>query len=248
MKYRKIVKGIFLSRPNRFIALVLINKGDGAGPEEERVHVKNTGRCKELLVEGCTVFLEESDKAERKTKYDLVAVEKKCDKNSLLINMDSQAPNKAASEWIESPAFLEALPFIKKLTFVKAEYVSGKSRFDFYLEYESREGKSEKMYLEVKGVTLEKNGLAMFPDAPTLRGLKHVKELTQIVKEKRGRAAVLFVIQMKGVNRFSPNRETHEDFANALVQAQKDGVLLLARDCIITPDSMTIDQDIFIQL
>ena len=226
MKYSKIISGEFKSRPNRFIAKVIING------IEETVHVKNTGRCKELLIEGCKVYLSESDNKERKTKYDLIAVEKvKETGEKILINMDSQAPNDVAYEWLKTE-------FFKKGTNIRREVKFGDSRFDLYAENEE-----EKAFIEVKGVTLEKDGVALFPDAPTLRGVKHINELIK-AKECGFSAYILFVVQMKGVHTFLPNAETHPEFAKVLKNAYDKGVNILVYDCIVTPDSLKIDSEI----
>lgn len=231
MKYKNIVQGKFINRPNRFIANVEI---DG---EVETVHVKNTGRCKELLVSGATVYLEKVSESSRKTKYDLVAVIKEIkNEKPLLINMDSQAPNAAAAEWIKG--------IVSKLDdsteyAVRTEVKYGNSRFDLFVEH-SVAGETKKTFIEVKGVTLEENGVALFPDAPTERGIKHIRELEKCVKEGN-EAYILFVIQMKGMTEFRPNEQTHKEFADALRHAAKAGVKIIARDCIVTPDSMEID-------
>lgn len=222
MNYNSIKKGRFLNRPNRFTAQVEI---DG---EEHIVHVKNTGRCKELLVPGATVFLEKSSNPLRKTQYDLIAVYK----GKVLINMDSQAPNKAVGEWIKNGGLLE------NPTIIKPETKYGDSRLDFYIENES-----EKMYAEVKGVTLEIDGTAKFPDAPTERGRKHLGELIK-AKQNGYRSAVIFVIQMKGCGCFTPNTQRDSAFAKELKRAAENGVEIIAVDCIITPDSITIDERI----
>ena len=226
MRYKNIKEGIFLSRPNRFIANVLV---DG---EEHICHVKNTGRCKELLIKGAKVFLEESDKPERKTKYDLVAVYK----GERLINMDSQIPNKAFYEWAEKGEFIE------DITYIKPEYKYGNSRFDFYIETEK-----EKILLEVKGVTLEEDGVVMFPDAPTERGIKHIKELIKCTEEGF-EAYIVFVIQMDNVKYFTPNRKTHKAFADALSEAEKCGVNVVSVDCKVTKDSMEINDFVEVRL
>ncbi len=226
MKYREIVEGRFVARPNRFIAKVLI---DGA---VETVHVKNTGRCRELLVPDARVYLEVSDNPARKTKYDLVAVEKVTDRGVLLINMDSQIPNAAAGEWLKNCGmFSEDAVIMREKTF-------GKSRFDFYIEDGNR-----KAFVEVKGVTLEHSGVTMFPDAPTERGVKHINELVTCV-ESGYEAYILFVIQMKGVTCFRPHDEMHPEFGAALRNAAENGVKILARDCVATPDSMVVDGEI----
>ena len=193
-------------------------------------HVKNTGRCRELLVEGARVYLEESSNPERKTKYDLIAVEK----GELLINMDSQAPNKAAAEYI--PTLLPGL------TLLRPETRFGNSRFDFYAE-----AQGERWFIEVKGVTLEQEGVALFPDAPTSRGAKHLRELCACM-DQGYRACVLFLIQMRGVHRFMPNGATDPVFAKALAEAAEQGVLIEAVDCLVTPDSMRVHEKIPVKL
>lgn len=219
MKYTNIVGGTFISRPNRFIAKVNI---DGM---EHTVHVKNTGRCKELLVPGCTVFLEKSDNPNRKTLYDLVAVVK----GDRVINMDSQAPNTVFAQWVK-----KQLP----TAFIKREHTYKDSRFDCYIETET-----DKIFVEVKGVTLEENGCVRFPDAPTERGIKHIKGLVDAV-ENGYKAAVFFVIQMEDVISFSPNYETQPQFGRALKDAEKAGVKILAYSCKVTPDSLEIDKPV----
>lgn len=220
MRYENVVKGRFLSRPNRFIANVEV------GGEETVCHVKNTGRCKELLLPNAVVYLQKSDNPARKTGFDLIAAEK----GELLINMDSAAPNKAAGEYLKKSFGGKA--------FIKAEKTYGRSRIDFYAE-----SGDDKWLIEVKGVTLEKNGRAMFPDAPTERGVKHLKELTAAVKEGY-RCMALFVIQMKGVKAFMPNDITHPEFGKALREAHKAGVIIRAVDCLVKADSMDIDKEV----
>lgn len=219
MRYEIVKKATFLTRPNRFIAKVEL---DG---REETVHVKNTGRCRELLVPGCTVYLERSGNPARKTAFDLIAVEK----GDLLINMDSQAPNKVFAEWAAAGGFRP------NLTLLRPETTWGSSRFDFYWE-----AGEEKGFVEVKGCTLEEQGLAMFPDAPTERGVKHLRELAQAAKAGYS-CAVCFVLQMKGCHSFCPNAVTHPEFAEALRSAAEDGVCILAMDCVVTPESLAID-------
>ena len=231
MKYNRIVSGTFLQRPNRFIAHVRING------KEEICHVKNTGRCRELLIQGCTVYCSVSDNPQRKTKYDLIAVEKRVEGRTLLVNMDSQAPNAAVKEWLASGAS----PF-GKISYMKPEYKYGNSRFDFYLECSKR-----KIFLEVKGVTLEDNGVVLFPDAPTERGVKHVRELIQCHAEGF-ETYVLFVVQMERALFFTPNRKTHPQFADALQEARQTGVQLLAYTCKVTPDEMKIEKPTEIRL
>lgn len=224
MEYKNIVKGSFISRPNRFVAEVQING------EIQICHVKNTGRCRELLLNGSTVLLEKSDNPNRRTKYDLVAVYK----GGRLINMDSFAPNLAAGE------FLPVL--FPGLTCVKPEYRHQNSRFDFYFEHDGK-----KAFLEVKGVTLEENGVVKFPDAPTERGIKHLNELAQCVQQGF-EAYVLFVIQMEGAEYFTPNYQTHRKFGEALIHAQKAGVQILAYDCIVTENTMKLNKPVEIRL
>ncbi|MBE6632147.1 MAG: DNA/RNA nuclease SfsA [Ruminococcaceae bacterium] len=226
MKYENIKEAIFISRPNRFVAEVDIEG------EIKTVHVKNTGRCRELLVHGAKVYLYRSDSPLRKTEYDLVAVQKKReDGSSIIINIDSQIPNAVALEWF----FSGNSPFSKD-SLIKREVGYGNSRFDFYIESEG-----EKIFLEVKGVTLENNGVAMFPDAPTERGVKHLREL--ITAKRSGyEAYVLFIIQMKGIRYFTPNTETHAEFAELLKKANTQGVHILAVDCKVEKDSITADK------
>lgn len=226
MKYGKITAGRFISRPNRFIARVEV---DG---EVQTVHVKNTGRCRELLVPDARVYLEVSDNPARKTKYDLIAVEKVKESGILLVNMDSQIPNSAAGEWLKNCGLFS------KNAVIMREKTFGKSRFDFYIEDGDR-----KAFLEVKGVTLEFDGVAMFPDAPTERGVKHINELASCT-DKGYEAYILFVIQMKGMKCFRPHDAMHPEFGEALRNAKKKGVRILARDCVVTPDSMTVDGEV----
>lgn len=231
MKYNNTVIGKFISRPNRFIAKVEI---DGA---TETVHVKNTGRCKELLVPDCTVYLSVSENTERKTKYDLIAVEKIRDNGEmLLVNMDSQIPNAVAEEWLREGGLFG------KDTVIRREVKFGNSRFDLYIEQGSR-----KIFLEVKGVTLEKDGIAMFPDAPTERGIKQINELVSCLDEGY-EAYILFVIQMKDITLFRPNDETHKAFGDALRLAKEAGVNIIAVCCDITPDSISIVSEVPVEL
>lgn len=226
MKYEKVEKGYFLERPNRFIAKVV------TGNRVETVHVKNTGRCRELLVRNAPVFLEKSSNPARSTGWDLIAVKK----GERMINMDSQAPNRAAEEW------LRAGGLFPKVGLVRPETVYGRSRFDFYIETED-----EKIFMEVKGVTLEEDGVVMFPDAPSERAVKHVEELVAARREGY-RAVLMFVIQMEGVKYFTPNRRTDARFAEALLKAEKEGVEILACDCRVTPDSMRIREKVSVVL
>ena len=225
MKYKNMVPGIFQDRPNRFIAHVEI---DG---QLEVVHVKNTGRCRELLPVGAEVWCEVSDNPNRKTKFDLVTVRK----GHRLINMDSQAPNKAAGEWLLAGGLGE----IQNL---KAETFHEDSRFDFSFEKDGR-----KCFLEVKGVTLENDGICAFPDAPTERGAKHLKGLCKLAQNGYG-AYVLFVIQMADVKYLHPNDVTDPKFGTALREAAANGVQVLAVDCHVTEDTMEIRNPVPVRL
>ena len=223
MQYRAVKKAVFLSRPNRFIARVAL---EGA---EETVHVKNTGRCRELLVPGAAVYLSEGSNPARKTRFDLVAVEKaRPGRPPLLVNMDAQAPNAVFREWAEGGGFVPGL------TLLRPETTWGRSRFDFYWEAGARKG-----FVEVKGVTLEEGGHARFPDAPTQRGVKHLEELIAC-QEEGYEAAVCFVIQMAGMGDFAPNDVTHPAFGAALRRAAEAGVRVLAMECAVTPDTLTV--------
>lgn len=229
MEYHKIVEGTFLSRPNRFIAHVEV---DGV---QEVCHVKNTGRCRELLVPGCTVCLEESDNPARKTRFDLVAVKKERPQGALLINMDSQAPNKVFGEW--------AQPHLRPdLTLLRPETKFGNSRFDFYWESTSGRG-----FVEVKGVTLEDDGVVRFPDAPTERGVKHIEELIQ-AKKAGYEAAICFIVQMEGMRWVEPNDVTHPAFGAALRKAAKSGVEVMALECAVTPSTLRVVRSLPVQL
>ena len=222
MKYTNILPAKFIKRHNRFVAEVLL------GNEAVLCHVKNTGRCRELLQEGVTVYLEKAENPARKYQYSLIAVEK----GERLVNMDSSAPNKAVYEWLKKGEYF------KDITLIKPESTYGNSRFDFYFEYGNK-----KAFLEVKGVTLEKDGAVFFPDAPTARGTKHLKELCECVK-CGFEAYALFVIQMKDVTHFSPNDETDPVFAEALRNAYRSGVHILAYDCHVTEDEMVIKDSV----
>lgn len=224
MNYDAVVAGRFLARPNRFIAYVEV------GGEEIVAHVKNTGRCRELLIPGTTVYLQDwgEEHPGRKTRYDVIAVAK----GSLLVNMDAQAPNKVFAEWAQSGRFVEGL------TLLRPEVKWGNSRFDFCWEVGERRG-----FTEVKGVTLEDNGHARFPDAPTRRGVKHLEELI-LAKEAGYEAAVCFVLQMEGMRRFSPNDVTHPAFGDALRRAAQAGVRLLAVECHVTPETLDITKEV----
>lgn len=224
MKYGKIVHGRLERKVNRFIAEVLIN-----GIKEE-VHIKNTGRLKELLKPDTKVLQELSDNPNRKTKFSLIAA----DKNGSWVNIDSQAPNAVAFEALKAGEIAE----FGLVQTVKREVTFGDSRFDLYFEKDNQKG-----FIEVKGVTLEKNGIALFPDAPTSRGTKHVLELIKAVQEGYT-AAILFVVQMKGCSSFAPNIEMDNGFADALLQASRQGVQILAYDSIVKEDELILDQPI----
>ncbi len=221
MKYRNIIKGTFIDRPNRFIANVTV---DGV---TERVHVKNTGRCKELLLPGSTVWLEVPENQNRKTKYDLIAVRKD---TGLLVNIDSQAPNKVIREWLESQNF----------DLIRPEYTYGESRLDFYMERGQ-----EKWLIEVKGCTLEIDGVGYFPDAPTDRGVKHIYELIRAAEEGY-HTALVFAIQMDGITDVKPNIATHPAFGEALTDAEMAGVKILPLPCHVEEDGLTVVSDIII--
>ncbi len=216
-----MTKGKFLSRPNRFIALVDI------GGEIVTVHVKNTGRCKELLTDNATVYLAAAENPTRKTPYDLVAVEKiKPDGTAMIVNMDSQAANSIAAEYLSISGLFPANATYRR------EVTHGRSRFDFCVNNADEQGNTA--YLEVKGCTLERDGIAYFPDAPTERGVKHIKELTALARAGTP-ACILFIIQMKGVTTLHPNDETHREFGDALREARDAGVRILAVDCVVKP-------------
>ena len=225
MQYENMVPGVFLARPNRFIAHVEI---DG---QMEICHVKNTGRCRELLTPGAKVWCQRSGNPNRKTKYDLITVKK----GDRLINMDSQAPNTAAKEWLLSGGLGE-------ISDLKAEYTHGDSRFDFSFLMEGK-----RCFLEVKGVTLEDDGVCAFPDAPTERGVKHLKGLTQAAKDGYG-AFVLFVIQMADVKYLRPHDERDPAFGAALREAAENGVTVMAMDCGVTEDTMQIRLPVLVRL
>ncbi len=225
MRYENMVRGEFLAQPNRFIAHVRI---DG---REEICHVKNTGRCRELLIPGATVWCQHWDNPNRKTKFDLIAVQK----GERLINMDSQAPNMAAKAWLLSGG-------LGQIEELKGEYTHGDSRFDFSFLKDGR-----RCFLEVKGVTLEHDGICAFPDAPTERGAKHLRGLKQAVQEGFG-AYVLFVIQMVEVLHVHPNDATDPAFGKALREAAAAGVQVRAMDCAVTPDTMEIRKSVPVKL
>ncbi len=226
MKYKNIVEGEFISRPNRFIANVEI---DG---KEEVVHVKNTGRCKELLIDGAKVYLEVSSNTNRKTKYDLIAVEKITETGVLLINMDSQIPNDVAGEYLKNCGLFSVNAIFKR------EVTYSKSRFDYYVEDGER-----KAFIEVKGVTLENDGVVSFPDAPTKRGVKHIEEFIK-AKNDGYEAYILFIIQMSPVKLFKPNDLTHKAFGDALRSAAENGVEIIAVDCKITENSIEFNKNV----
>lgn len=222
MNYKNTLKGTFIERPNRFIAYVDIEGN------RETVHVKNTGRCKELLLPGSTVVLDKSDNPDRKTKYDLVSVWK--DKLGW-VNIDSQAPNKIAGEWLESQGY----------SVIKPEYKYGSSRIDFYME-KWVDGRLKRYLMEVKGCTLEIDGVGYFPDAPTERGIKHIKEL--IKAKKDGYEAMLaFVIQMNGIREVRANYETHPEFGEVLKEAKRSGVCVVMLPCEVTENQIAV-QDV----
>ena len=225
MKYDNMVAGTFLARPNRFIAHVQI---DG---QVEICHVKNTGRCRELLVPGCRVYCQRSGNPSRKTKFDLIAVQK----GERLINMDSQAPNRAAYEWLAAGGLGE-------LSELKPEVKQGDSRFDFAFTKDGRQ-----CFLEVKGCTLEHDGVCAFPDAPTQRGAKHIRGLTRLVQEGYG-AYILFVIQMADVKYIRPHDETDPEFGRALREAAANGVQVLAMDCAVEVDAMEVRLPVLVKL
>lgn len=257
MKYQHTVWGTFISRPNRFIAKVMING------REETCHVKNTGRCRELLIPGARLILEyhpDAGAAGRKTSYDVIGVCKKHAGNrneDLLINMDSQAPNAAAWEWVLSGGLAKALcrpgitsgpqqaitPVLQpEITQIRREVTYGSSRFDLAFLLDGHQA-----FMEVKGVTLERQGIAAFPDAPTQRGVKHLEEMAAASRQGIP-CFLLLVIQMKGITSFRPNMETHPEFGYALAQAKKAGVTILAYDCLVTETGMTIHQPVPVDL
>jgi sugar fermentation stimulation protein A len=230
MKYDSVVPATFISRPNRFIAHVKLE--NSSQNDIEVVHVKNTGRCKELLISGCRVYLEKSKNPNRKTKYDLIAVEKIYPENSenpnkkLLVNMDSQLPNKVAHEWLQTQGY----------SFIKPEFSFGKSRIDFYMEKDDK-----KFLMEVKGCTLEIDGIGYFPDAPTERGVKHLEEL--ILASQQGyNCKIAFVIQMEGITEVRGNATTHPEFATTLQKAKDAGVEILFLCCRVMLDEVFVDK------
>lgn len=226
MKYLNMEQAVFKERPNRFIAYVETERG------KEICHVKNTGRCRELLTPDAVIYVQRNDDPKRKTKLDLIGVEK----GNYLINMDSQAPNAAVKEWLQKEnLFSEQAKIYPERTY-------GESRFDFYIEDGER-----RIFMEVKGVTLEENGVCRFPDAPTERGVKHIKELIRCKKEGY-EAYILFVIQMSPVKYLEPNDRTHKAFGDALREAALEGVQVLARDCRIEKDRIEIMNEVEVRL
>lgn len=226
MTYSSVQKAAFLNRPNRFVAHVELNG------KTVICHVKNTGRCRELLIPGATVYLQPAENPSRKTPYDLIAVEK----GDRLINMDAQAPNKVFQEWAEQDRFQPGL------TLLRPETTWGNSRFDFYWEAGPRKG-----FVEIKGVTLEENRVVRFPDAPTERGVKHLEELCRCRAEGL-EAAVCFVIQMGDVDYFAPNDRTHPAFGAALRAADQAGVAVIAYDCRVDPDRLELNRPVPVRL
>lgn len=220
MRYRNITKAKFIRRVNRFVAEVSLNG------ETEVVHVKNTGRCRELLIPGCEVWLTAPGTPDRKTKYDLVAVRKS---DGVLYNIDSQAPNKVVKEWLDKQDYTKVIP----------EYTYGDSRIDFYMEKVDSGGKIEKYLMEVKGCTLEIDGIGYFPDAPTERGVKHIRELIK-AREAGYRTALAFVIQMAGVSEVRPYIDMQPEFGEAMEDAKKAGVDIIFYKCHVEPDSLEI--------
>lgn len=223
MKYENITSAVFISRPNRFIAEVEING------KKEVVHVKNTGRCRELLINGAEVWLTAPGTPGRKTKYDLVAVRKN---NGILFNIDSQAPNKVVKEWLDKKDFSKVIP----------EYKYGNSRIDFYMEKQKENGETEHIIMEVKGCTLEINGIGYFPDAPTERGVKHIYELIK-AKEAGYRSILCFVIQMDGVKEVRPNIQMHLEFGKAMADARQAGVEIVYMLSHVEPDELNIIEE-----
>lgn len=221
MRYERIRTGTFLLRKNRFIAEVEMNG------QVVDCHVKNTGRCRELFIPGVKAILQESNNPNRKTRFDLIAVYK----NRQLVNVDSQVTNTVVEEWVKESGYFRDLKLVQR------EVSYGKSRFDIYVEY----GEDKRAFIEVKGVTLEENGIARFPDAPTLRGVKHVEELITCMEDGY-EAYLFFVVQMKHIRHVEPNWKTHPEFGYALQKAVSAGVHLLAYDCLMTEDSIQVDQ------
>lgn len=226
MEYKGVESAVFLKRPGRFIAEIV---RDG---ETEICHVKNTGRLKELLIPGAEVFIARARNQERKTKYDLIGVRK----GEQIVNIDSQIPNYAVKEWLEKGGLF------KRISLIRPETKYGSSRFDFFVEADGKQ-----MFIEVKGVTQEADGIARFPDAPTQRGIKHIEELSQCIKAGY-ESYLIFVIQMKGIRYFEPNEDIHKAFCEVLRKAKKAGVHILAYDCLVTENTMDIDAGIEVLL
>ncbi len=226
MQYDHMVPAVFLDRPNRFIAHIEI---DGL---LQVAHVKNTGRCREILTPGARIWVRENDDPRRKTRFDVISARK----GERIINIDASAPNAAVMEWLPSSGLF------REISLIRPETTFGRSRFDFYIE-----GDGRKMFMEVKGATLEDRGAVRFPDAPTERGLKHIQELEACL-ESGFEACILFVIQMKGVDYFEPNSAMHRAFADALHRAGRAGVKVIARDCRVTFDSMEIGDAVPVRL
>lgn len=228
MKYENIYEAEFISRPNRFIAEVLVNG------ENEKIHVRNTGRCKEILIKGTKIYIEKSNNPDRKTKYSLISAYK----DNMLINIDSQVPNKVVYDAINDNKIVE----LNNVDFLKREVSYKNSRFDIYYEKKDVKG-----FIEVKGVTLEKNGIAMFPDAPTERGTKHIYELIKSIEDGY-KSYIFFLIQIDDINKFTPNKFTDPEFAKALKLAKEKNVTILAYNSIIKKDSIEIGNKINIEL
>ncbi|MEN8906755.1 MAG: DNA/RNA nuclease SfsA [Clostridiales bacterium] len=220
MKYNNITSGIFVERTNRFIARVKIDE------DIEIVHVRNTGRCKEILIEGTRVYLEKSNNPDRKTKYSIICAYK----NDLLINIDSQVPNQVVYEAIKG----NLIKNFNNLKYIKREVTFKNSRFDIYYETDIEKG-----FIEVKGVTLEENGISKFPDAPTKRGVKHLNEMIEATKEGY-KGHIFFLIQMKSIKKFTPNYKTDKEFSNTLYKASKNGVDIIAYNTIVEKDRLSI--------
>lgn len=225
MKYNNIKSAKFINRKNRFIAEIEINN------KIELCHVKNTGRCKELLVEGVEIFVEENNNKNRKTKYSLITVKK----GNMLVNIDSQIPNYVVKEALENKVIKQ----LNDLTFIKQEVKYKNSRFDIYFEREN----NIKGFIEIKGVTLEENGIVRFPDAPSERAIKHINELIEAKKEGY-ETYIIFVIQLKNVKYFEPNKKMHYAFYEALKNAKNNGIHILAYDCFVDIDEIVLKDSV----
>ena len=228
MKYENMEPAVFLERPNRFIAWVKTRRG------KEICHVKNTGRCRELLLPGAALYVQRNENPSRKTPLDLIAVKK----GERLINMDSQAPNRVVEEWLRQGDW----PLCPKGALICPEHTYRDSRFDFLIQKEQK-----KILLEVKGVTLEEAGIVRFPDAPTLRGVKHIRELTDSLKEGY-EACILFLVQMQDVRYLEPNDVTHKEFGDTLRKAKEAGVHILAYDCRVEPELLELRERVPVRL